>query len=165
MKGEPSPSVAVMSELTTAPATDLKAFDPSTDAQVKSLCKVLERDFPQANIETEHLFHAGMYARTVWMPAGSVVVGAKIKIDTLLILNGHVRMKTGENWEELAGYCVLSGAAGRRGVVVVLEDTVATMIFPTNAKTVDEAERQFTDEFEELGTRKGKCPDGLPPPQ
>ena len=152
-----------MSELATNTA-DLSPFDPSTDAQIKSLCSVLERDFPQAKIETEHLFHAGMYARTVWMPAGSVVVGARIKIQTILILNGHVRMKTGENWEELAGYCVLSGAAGRRGIVVVLEDTVATMIFPTNAKTVEEAEQQFTDEFEELGTRKYKCQDGLLPP-
>ncbi len=35
-----------------------------------------------------------------------------------------------------------------------LEDTEITMIFATSAKTVDEAEREFTVEFEQLQNRK-----------
>ncbi len=55
---------------------------------------------------------------------------------------------------EVAGYTVFSASAGRKQAMVALTDTYLTMLFPTDAKTVDEAERAFTDEYDLLVTRK-----------
>lgn len=43
---------------------------------------------PQVKINTEHALHAGMYARTIMIPAGIVITGVQIKIPTILIVNG-----------------------------------------------------------------------------
>ena len=45
-------------------------------------------DQPQLEIETIHSFHAGLYARTIMVPAGAMITGALIKIPTLLTLSG-----------------------------------------------------------------------------
>ena len=145
----------------TAPS-DLPPSDLETEAKVKDLCHLLETKFPQADVKTEQFLHAGMYVRTCSHPKGSLLVGAKIKIPTVLIIDGDVSIKSGGKWMRIQGHAVLRGAPGRRVIVLTHEDTVATMLFPTDAKTVEEAEEQFTDEFNELYTRKHQWPDSLP---
>ena len=39
---------------------------------------------PQVAIQTTHHFHAGLYSRTIRIPAGVMITGALIKIPTLL---------------------------------------------------------------------------------
>ena len=40
---------------------------------------------PQTKIATDHLFHAGVYARTIMIPAETVLTGALIEIATVLM--------------------------------------------------------------------------------
>ena len=108
----------------------------------------------QADLTMHHSFHAGMYARTVDVPAGCTITGALIKIPTLLIISGDVQMFTGDGVVRLSGYNVMQAAAHRKQAFLALADTAITMLFATNAATVDEAEREFTDEYEKLTTRK-----------
>jgi hypothetical protein len=109
---------------------------------------------PQCELQTEHLFHGGMYARTIRIPSGVVLTGALIKIPTLLILNGYAEILTGENeWAQINGYGVIPGSAGRKQVIITRGPVEMTMLFPTQAKTVEEAEREFTDEWEKLMSR------------
>lgn len=108
---------------------------------------------PQVEIQTEHIIHGGMYVRTIRLGAGVVLVGALIKVPTVLIVNGRTRVFTGEAWIELEGYHVIPARAGRKQIFVTRAETGITMIFRTDAKTVEQAELEFTDEAELLMSR------------
>lgn len=108
----------------------------------------------QVPIATTHHFHAGLYARTICIPAGVMITGALIRIPTLLIVSGHVKVFIGGEVVELQGYHILPGQAGRKQAFLALEDTHLTMCFATAAKTVEEAETEFTEETELLASRK-----------
>ena len=111
-------------------------------------------ELPQEDIPTDHVFHAGMYARTIKIPAGVVLTGAQIKIPTILIISGDVLIYGECGALRYTGYYVCLGQSGRKQAFCALQDTYLTMIFPTDATTTDEAERQFTDEYEKLFSRK-----------
>ena len=101
---------------------------------------------PQPEFQTDHVFHAGMYARTVRIPAGRYITGALIKRATLLILSGSATVFMGGFTVKLDGYHVLPASAGRKQAFSAHADTDLTMLFPTSATTVEEAEAEFTDE-------------------
>ena len=115
----------------------------------------LMRQSPQQEIGTEHVIHGGMYARTVLVPAGVVITGTEIKLATMLILQGDALANTEDGAIELHGYNVIPASAGRKQAFVALTDTWLTMIFPTSAQTVEQAEDEFTDEAHMLLTRRG----------
>lgn len=108
---------------------------------------------PQVKIPTHHLIHAGMYSRTILVPAGNVITGSLMKIATILILSGDFILFAGDEAIELHGYNVLAGGPNRKQAGVARTDTWVTMIFPTSAKTVEEAENEFTDEGHILFSR------------
>ncbi len=112
---------------------------------------------PQVPIRTEHAFHAGMYARTILIPAGVVLTGALIKIPTLLILSGDAIVYTADGPRRFTGYEVLLGGAGRKQAFAALADTRLTMVFPTAAATVEAAEAEFTDECDRLFSRRDEA--------
>lgn len=108
---------------------------------------------PQVKIATHHLIHAGMYSRTIMVPAGVILTGSLMKIATILILSGNFVLFAGDEAIELNGYNILAGSPHRKQAGVAKTDTWVTMIFPTDAKTVAEAEEQFTDETSVLWSR------------
>jgi len=109
---------------------------------------------PQIEIQTEHIIHGGMYTRTIRLAPDVVLAGALVKVPTVLIVNGKTAVFTGENWIELDGYHVIPARAGRKQIFVTRAETSITMIFRTDAKTVEQAEEEFTDECEALMSRK-----------
>lgn len=116
------------------------------------------RSMPQIHIQTEHMFHAGMYARTIRLAARVAITSVLIKIPTVIVVNGKCRVYAGE-WVDFEGYNVIPAAAGRKMIYVTEQPTQITMIFSSEAKTVDEAEQEFTDEAEWLLSRK--CEDDV----
>ena len=126
-----------------------------SDKAIANVCE-LERQFltvPQTRIPTHHLIHTGMYARTIMVPAGLPITGALMKIATILIISGDFILYSGDRPIELHGYHVFAGSPNRKQAGLAISDTWVTMIFPTDAKTVEEAEVQFTDDFERLWSR------------
>jgi hypothetical protein len=109
---------------------------------------------PQVEIQTDHILHGGMYTRTIRLAPEVVLMGALVKIPTVLVVSGKTAVFTGEGWIELDGYHVIPARAGRKQIFIAREETNITMIFPTDAKTVEQAEEQFTDEAEALMSRK-----------
>lgn len=109
---------------------------------------------PQTEIPTSHVFHAGVYARTIMVPAGVILTGALIKIATILIVSGNVIVYVGEESRELHGYNVFSASAHRKQAFIAKTDTYLTMVFATDVLTVEEAEEEFTDEFDRLSSRR-----------
>lgn len=108
---------------------------------------------PQVQMAVHHTLHGGVYSRTLRIPAGVMIVGAQIKVPTTLIVSGRVTVWANDQTMEVDGYRVLLGSAGRKQVFVAHDDTDMTMLFPTRAATVDEAEREFTDEWAMLASR------------
>lgn len=147
-------------------SSPLPPCTPEALEKLKSIEKQL-LDMPQVSIETEHHLHAGVYSRTIRIPAGVAVSGVMIKCATQLIISGHVRLTCGDKVVELKGFHVLNGTPGRKQIAYALEETFCTMLFATKAKTVEEAEEEFTDEADRLLTRKEKllCQVEQLPPQ
>lgn len=111
----------------------------------------MRREFAQVPIVTEHLLHAGMYARTITLPPWTRLIGCHVKRPTTVITVGNGLVSVGRNIQEVRGYRVLPGSAGRKQVFVTLDGPlIITAIFPTEAKTVEEAEREFTEEYDLL---------------
>jgi hypothetical protein len=109
---------------------------------------------PQIDIPTSHVIHAGMYARTIMIPAGTILTGALIKIATILIINGNVIAYIGSETIEFTGYNVLPASENRKQAFLAKTDTYLTMIFPTDVDNINDAEEQFTDEADMLISRK-----------
>ena len=136
-------------------ATTGNALPPTPPETIEKIARleVELRKLPAAQIQTEHVIHAGMYARTVRLPADMVVTNTIIKIPTLLIVHGRCALFAGKQWHEIKDYQVIPGSAGRKQVVVTIEPTAFTMVFATKARTVAEAEAEFTDQADDLISR------------
>lgn len=112
---------------------------------------------PQIPVVTHHVLHAGIYSRTICVPAGVVLAGALIKVPTTLVICGHATVLLGDGEEAaVRGYQVLAASAGRKQAYITHADTHITMSFRTQATTVEEAEREFTDEADALMSRSGE---------
>lgn len=135
------------------PSVSLSANSPETLTKVRIFEEVL-LGVEQVDVATEHILHAGMYSRTVRLPAGVAVVGALIDIPTLVIVHGDVDVLAGDECIEFRGYAVFAGSAGRKAMFVTRSAVDMTMVSATKARTVEEAERELTGEHEQLMSRK-----------
>ena len=109
---------------------------------------------PQIPVPTQHVLHGGMYARTIMIPAGIVLTGALIKVATTLVVSGEVIVYIGDTCKKLIGYNVFAASSNRKQAFVAITDTYLTMVFPSKVKTIEEAEMEFTDDFERLMSRQ-----------
>jgi GNAT superfamily N-acetyltransferase len=117
---------------------------------------------PQARIATHHVLHGGCYTRTILMPAGTRLVGALVDIVTTLIVSGDCTVAIGDGQSQrLTGYHVLPAEGRRKQAFAAHADTHLTMVFATKAKTVAEAEDQFTAEAHKLMSRQPGSPNTL----
>lgn len=108
----------------------------------------------QLDIPTEHVIHGGMYARTIFMPAGTLLTGALIKVPTLFIIQGDAEVYMGDGSVSLSGYNTFTASPNRKQLVLSVSDVFITMVLASDAKDVDAAEKQFTDEHEMLGSHR-----------
>jgi hypothetical protein len=132
------------------------AIAPMSDCDIEKV-RGLEKhllNFPQVEIPTEHVIHAGLYARTIRIPAGVAATGVLIKTATVLIISGDCTLYVGGGNRRLQGYHVVPAGAGRKQACLAHADTFVTMLFPTDATTVADAEEQFTDETDFLQSRQ-----------
>ena len=130
---------------------------PATTENAVARVEALEEkilEMPQIEIGTDHVLHAGTYARTITMPPGVVLTGAFIKVDTTLIVSGDITVFVGDEPFDFFGYNGLPTMAGRKTAFLSHTECHLTMTFATDAKTVEEAEVEFTNEVDKLGSRK-----------
>lgn len=100
----------------------------------------------QLAAKTLHLLHAMVYHRTMFMTAGTYLTGALIRIPTAVTISGDISVFLGDEWVRHTGYHVLPASAHRKQIFIAHSDTYVTMAFATLAKTVEEAEEEFTEE-------------------
>lgn len=102
-------------------------------------------------MRTSHFLFAGMYVRTLFVPAGIVFTGARVNPETVMVVSGDVKLSVGDgSVRTLIGYNVLRCASKRKQLFEALTDASITIMYPSKARTLAEAEREFTDEWAEL---------------
>ena len=138
------------------PALAYPTLPAMTDEQI-DLVRAVEAkmlEMPQISIPTHHLLHGGMYARTITLHTGMAISGAQIEVATILIVNGKCSVFAGDDTIEIDGHAVIPGSKGRKQLFLAETETSLTVVFPTQAKTIEDAEEEFTKEAARLGSRQ-----------
>jgi hypothetical protein len=132
------------------------ALVPPSPAMLDKLSEAHARmlQLPQVPLATEHLLHGGMYSRTIRLIPGVWMVGSLIRLATVLIVHGDCSVIVGDERIDLTGYNVIPGCAGRKQLFMTHSPVEMTLIFPTSAKSVEEAENEIFAEAGQLQSRK-----------
>lgn len=99
---------------------------------------------PDVECPLQHTFAPGVYVRTIFIPAGSVVVGKIHKHRHANVLSqGHVTVLTeGGGLEELHGPLTMVSEPGTKRAVYAHTDTVWTTIHPTDKTELADIEEE-----------------------
>ena len=99
---------------------------------------------PDVECPLQHTFAPGVYVRTIFIPAGSVVVGKIHKHSHANVLSqGHVTVLTeGGGLQELLGPITMVSEPGTKRAVYAHTDTVWTTIHPTNKTELADIEEE-----------------------
>ena len=132
--------------------TKIALMSESALAKVTAVQDALLR-MEQTKMAVQHVLHGGMYSRTIRIPAGVALAGAFIQVPTILIINGDASAYANDQMVRFTGYQVLVASAGRKQIFIAHTDTDLTMLFATDAQTVEQAENEFTSEPHMLASR------------
>jgi hypothetical protein len=115
-------------------------------SKVQALQDVISK-MPQYEPETKHTFHAGMYCREVWRPAGVIVVGKIHKKEHFyLIVSGTVSITTDEGVKSVTGPHLLCSKPGTKRAVYAETDALCMTFHVVDAKTIEDAEQELVEE-------------------
>lgn len=112
-------------------------------ARLYALQKALS-ELPDVEMPLQHTFAPGVYVRTIFIPAGTVLVGKIHRHRHANILSqGHVTVLTeAGGTEELRGPLTLVSEPGTKRAVYAHTDTVWTTIHPTDKTDLEEIEEE-----------------------
>ena len=114
--------------------------------KVQTLQNVISQ-LPQYEPETKHTFHAGMYCREVWRPAGVIIVGKVHKKEHFyLIVSGTVAITTDEGVKSVTGPTLLCSTPGTKRAVYAETDALCMTFHVVDAKTIEDAEQELVEE-------------------
>lgn len=113
---------------------------------------------PQVDLNTQHCLSGGMYARTILIPAGTVLTGATHKTDHVNICMGDITVTTDNGPVRLVGYHVLPTKAGSKRAGIAHADTVWTTICKTDLTDLEAIEDELVEEADRLQTRVAALP-------
>lgn len=109
---------------------------------------------PQVEIQTQHLVHGGLYARTIFVPAGTLITGAQMNKDNICVMHGDMSVTTDEGTVRLTGFHVIPASAGFKRAGFAHADTYWTTLMPTQHTDLNDIEDEMTDESSMLQTRR-----------
>lgn len=132
-------------------AHTLLAGMPSVDA-VRRLEDLLLQ-CPQIDLHTHRMVHGGVAARTIFIPAGTVLTGALTNLDNTCVLYGDITVTTDDGPKRLTGFNVLPATAGAKRAGVAHSDTWWVTIHRTDLTDLDAIEDEMTGESAMLQTR------------
>jgi hypothetical protein len=96
--------------------------------------------------KTTHTFHAGMYCREVWRPAGVLVVGKVHKKEHFyLIVSGTVAITTDDGVQLVTGPHLLCSTPGTKRAVYAETDALCMTFHVVDAKTIEDAEAELVE--------------------
>jgi hypothetical protein len=87
---------------------------------------------PQLEIQATHHFAKGLYAREIFIPAGTLLTGKVHKCEHLNIVSkGRIQVWTEDGMKEVCAPFTLVSRPGTKRVGLAIEDTVWTTIHAT----------------------------------
>jgi quercetin dioxygenase-like cupin family protein len=108
---------------------------------------------PQVDLQTTHALSGGVYARTIFIPEGTVLTGAAHKKDHINVMQGDITVWTEEGMKRLTGQHVLTTKAGAKRAGLAHADTWWTTICATALTDIDEIEDELVENADRLQTR------------
>jgi len=108
---------------------------------------------PQVDLKTEHLVSGGIYARTIHIPAGTVLTGATHKKDHLNVVIGDITVTTDDGMQRLTGHHVLPAKAGTKRAGYAHSNTTWTTICATALTDIEAIEDELVEESSRLQSR------------
>lgn len=105
------------------------------------------RDLPQCEFQTNHHFANGMYAREIFMAAGTFAIGKMHKQEHFfMITKGKIQIATEEGSEifEAPGFVV--ARPGTKRALFVLEDAICISVHKTDKTDLDEIEKEVMED-------------------
>jgi hypothetical protein len=133
---------------------DIAQASPSADEveQLQRSMLALEAQGLGVTLDTWHSFADGMVARTILIPAGTCLTGAKHKAAHLNIACGDITVSTAQGMQRITGYHVLPGVPGVQRVGMAHADTIWTTVHlnPTNTTDLAEIEDALVEDAQLL---------------
>jgi len=108
------------------------------------------REMPQARgLETKHHFADGMYARELFRPAGTLIVGKVHKREHFyIVMTGRVAVTMDDRIDRtqiIHAPAVLVSAPGTKRAVLALEDSTCMTVHRTSLTDLDEIEQELIE--------------------
>jgi len=101
---------------------------------------------PQVELPTEHFFADGMYCRTLFRPAGTLIVGKVHKKEHLYIIcQGTIQVTTDNGMEEITGPKVIVSKPGTKRAVLALTDATCLTVHRTDNKDLETIEEELIE--------------------
>jgi hypothetical protein len=143
---------------------DLKIIDATLDAieatgtptreQILHIEKFI-LGCPQVETPTRHYFSPGIYAREMFIPAGTVLTGAVHKTEHLVQFVGDITVLTNGGMERLTGRHTFVSKPGVKRVGYAHADTWCTGFFATEKTDIEELENDLVEDAHLL---QGRAP-------
>lgn len=119
---------------------------PPTREMIQRLEGML-KTLPQLEIQTNHYFAGGMYAREIVIPAGTLLTGKVHKAEHLNIVSkGEIIVWTEDGMRQIKAPFVLPSRAGAKRVGLALVDTVWVTLHVTKKTDLAEIEAEFIED-------------------
>lgn len=109
---------------------------------------------PQIDLQTQHHLSGKIYARTIFIPAGTALVGTTHKKDHMNVMFGDITVTTDEGVVRFTGYHVIPAKAGFKRAGIAHADTLWTTLCYTEETDLEKIEEESVVEVERLQTRK-----------
>lgn len=132
-------------------AQDLVVGMPTPEAVRQMESRMLE--MPQIDLLTSHVVHGGMCARTIFIPAGTLLTGALTNLDNVCVVVGDITVTTDDGPQRLVGFNVLPAKAGAKRAGLAHADTWWTTFHRTDLTDIEAIEDEMTSESAALQTR------------
>jgi hypothetical protein len=139
----------------------LATTKPYSREQIMALEDAL-KDLPnqlEADSLTKHYFAPGIYLRSLFIPAGSVITGKIHRHEVMNILVfGTIQATTDRGIETLEGPYVFNSKPGTKKAVHALTNCLWMNVHPTELTDLEEIEREFiVPSFEALEQEDTLC--------
>jgi hypothetical protein len=120
----------------------------STLASIEKLQQAASK-LPQIELFTEHFFAAGLYARVLFRPADTLIVGKVHKKEHLYIVaSGEVTVIADGSKERIIGPRVIVSTPGTKRAVYSHTDAVTMTVHATAETDLDKIEAELIEEDE-----------------
>jgi hypothetical protein len=101
---------------------------------------------PQLELQTNHYFADGMYAREIFRPAGCLIVGKVHKKEHFYIVTkGRIAVTTDEGVREISAPAVIVSKPGTKRAVLAIEDSVCMTVHRTENTDIDVIEAELVE--------------------